>query len=39
MVAPDEGLQDYYLSTLNFTTSEHLKLCNREIIGLTESDM
>ena len=33
-----ESLQDSYLSTLNISTSEHLKLYNKAIVGLPESD-
>ena len=32
------GLQDPYLSILNISTSEHLKLYNKAIVGLPESD-
>ena len=33
-----DGLQDTYLENLYLTNSEHLKLYNKAIIGLTESD-
>ena len=38
MAAPVDGLQDLYLQTLDLSTSEHLKLYNKEIVGLPESD-
>ena len=38
MAAPDGGIQDRYLATLNLTTSEHLNIYNKAIIGLPESD-
>ena len=36
--APDDGLQDHYLVTLNLATSENLKFYNKSIIGLPEND-
>ena len=39
MTATADGTQDPYLATLNMTTSENLKLHNKAIIGLTDSDM
>ena len=33
-----DGLQDPYLNTLDISTSENLKLYNKEIVGLTESE-
>ena len=38
MAAPADGLQDPNLETLEISTSEHLKLYNKAIVGLTESD-
>ena len=38
MVAPSGDIQDPYLATLNPTTSEHLKLYNKEIFGLPKID-
>ena len=38
MAAPSGGIQEPYMATLNLTTSENLKLYNKSIIGLTESD-
>ena len=38
MAAPVDGLQDPYLSTLELSTSEYLKIYNKEIVGLPESD-
>ena len=38
MEAPVDGLQDPYLETLDLSTSEHLKLYNKESFGLPESD-
>ena len=38
MEAPVDGLQDPYLETLYLSTSEHLKLYNKAIFGLPESD-
>ena len=37
VVAPTDGLKDNYLDTLYFSTSEHLKLHNKAIVGLPES--
>ena len=36
--APTDRLQDHYLDTLDLSTSEHLKLHNKEIVGIPESD-
>ena len=33
-----DGLQDPYLDTLNMTTSNHLKLYNKGIVGLPENN-
>ena len=33
-----EGLHDPYLATLENSTYEHLKLYNKAIVGLPESD-
>ena len=38
MAAPAGGIQDRYLATLNLTTSEHINIYNKEIIGLPEND-
>ena len=38
MAAPVEGIQDPYLATLYLSTSENLKLYNKAIFGLPESD-
>ena len=38
VAAPADGIQDPYLAILNLTTSEYLKLYNKEIIELPESD-
>ena len=38
MAALADGIQDPYLTILNFYTSEHLKLYNKAIVGLPESD-
>ena len=38
MAAPADGLQDPCLAFLYLSTSEHLKLYNKSIVGLTESD-
>ena len=37
MVAPVDGLQDPYLAILDLYTSEHLKLYNKEFVGLPKS--
>ena len=36
---PVNRIQYPYLSTLDLTTSEHLKIYNKEIVGLPESNM
>ena len=36
--APSDRLQDPYLVTLNITISEHLKLYNKAVVGLTENE-
>ena len=38
MSAMADGLKDPYLVILNLITSEHLKIYNKEIIGLPNSD-
>ena len=38
MVAPADVIQDPYLEIINLSTSENLKLYNKEIFGLPESD-
>ena len=38
MAAPVEGLQDPYLAALELFTSEHLKLYNKAIFDVPESD-
>ena len=38
VATPADGLQDPYLATLNISTSENIKLYNKAIVGLTESD-
>ena len=38
MSAPVDGLQKPYLDTLDLSTSKHLKLYNKAIFGLPESD-
>ena len=38
MAAPVDRIQGPYLATLEFSTSEHLKLYNKAIVGLPESD-
>ena len=38
MSAMADGLKDPYLVILNLITSEHLKIYNKEIIGLSNSD-
>ena len=37
MVAPEDGLQDPYLEIIDIYISEHLKIYNKAIFGLTES--
>ena len=36
--SPPNGIQDPYLTTLDLFTSKHLKIYNKAIVGLTESD-
>ena len=36
--APADGIQDPYLTTINLTNSEHLKLYHKAILGLPEND-
>ena len=36
--APVEGIHDPYLAIIDINTPEHLKLCNKKIGGLPESD-
>ena len=38
MAETADGIHDPYLATLNMNTSEHLKLYNKAIIGLSQSD-
>ena len=38
MAETADGIHDPYLATLNMKTSEHLKLYNKAIIGLSQSD-
>ena len=38
MAAPVDSIQDPYLVTLDLSTSEHLNLYNKAIVGLPESD-
>ena len=38
MAEPVDGIQDHYLATLDLSTYEHLKLYNKAIFGLPESD-
>ena len=38
MAAPVDGIQDPYLATLELSTYEQLKLYNKKISGLPESD-
>ena len=38
MVAPVDGIQDPYLAILDIPTSEHLKLYNKEFVGIPKSD-
>ena len=38
MSAPVYELQDPYLPTSDLSTYEHLKLYNKEIVGIPESD-
>ena len=38
MAAPADGIQDPYLVTLDLSTYEHLKLYNKAILGIPESD-
>ena len=38
MAAPADELQDSYLAILNISASEHLKLYNKAIVRLPESD-
>ena len=38
MAAPMEGIQDHYLATIDLSKSKHLKLYNKSIIGVPESD-
>ena len=38
MATPVDGLQDPYLDTLELSTYEHLKLYNKAVVGLPESD-
>ena len=38
IAAPVDGFQDPCLATLDLSTSEHLKLYNKAIVGIPESD-
>ena len=38
MVAPADVIQDPYLAIINLSTSKNIKLYNKEIFGLPESD-
>ena len=38
MAAPADGIQDPYLPIIDIYTSEHIKLYNKEIVGLIESN-
>ena len=38
MSEPVDGLQDPYLATLDMATSEHLKIYNKKIVGIPESE-
>ena len=37
-MASADGIQDPYLATIDLYTSENIKLYNKAIVGLTESD-
>ena len=37
MEAPADSLQDHYLEIIHLSTSEHLKIYNKAIVGLTEN--
>ena len=38
MAAPADGIQDPHLSIIDIYTSEHIKLYNKAIVGLIESN-
>ena len=38
MIAPAVGIQEPYLSIIDVSTYENLKLYNKEILGLPESE-
>ena len=38
MASLEDTLQDPYLAILNLSTFEHIKLCNKEVVGITGSD-
>ena len=38
MAAPDDGIQDPYLASINISTLEHLKLYNKVFFGLSVSN-
>ena len=35
---PSEGIQDYYLFTLNMNTLENPNIKNKSVVGLPEND-
>ena len=37
-MASEDGLKDPYLTIINISTSKHLNLYNKAIVGLTEID-
>ena len=39
MVAAADGIQDPYMSILDLTTSEHINIYNKSIVGLSESSL
>ena len=38
MASPADSIQEPYLAILNLSTFEHIKLCNKEVVGITGSD-
>ena len=36
--SPADGIQDPYLATLYLSASDHIKLYNKAIVGIPESD-